>query len=192
MRKSSNLIIGVRTKRLFYISNGDPSWDAGSLVNVVHSDFRLTHYICASTKYLPIQEDPSKFFPSKTGKPRETKAQSRGERGLQRRYVPGDAFTKLNVDEINLEIEAEEVKRKYKEKKSEAARRHYHTKKQVDKLDVTDNDRHYEEPVTPARIPSVDVAQRPLADILRTPSATSSSPVAKRYKTVSEDRKLSC
>lgn len=117
------------TKKLFYVSNGDPSWDASLFVNVVRNDFHITHYVCAPTKYLPIQEDPSKFFPNKTNKPREVKAQSRGERGLQRRYLPDDTFTKLNAEEINLEIEAEEVKRKFKEQKNISARRHYHTKK---------------------------------------------------------------
>ncbi|CAH0384064.1 unnamed protein product [Bemisia tabaci] len=74
------------------------------------------------------QEDPSKFFPTKCNRPREVKAQSRGERGLQRRYVPDDTFTKLDREEINLEIEAEAVKQKYKEQKGVSSRRHYHTK----------------------------------------------------------------
>ncbi|CAH0383562.1 unnamed protein product [Bemisia tabaci] len=117
------------SKRLFYISNGDPSWDAASFIHVLREDFHITHYICATQKNLPIPEDPSKFFPTKTNQIREVKAQSRGERGLQRRYVPGDNFMALNKEQLNLEIEAEANKQDYLKQKKMPERRHYHTKK---------------------------------------------------------------
>lgn len=65
------------------------------------------------SNHLPIQEDPSKFIVYKGDKTREVKPQSRGERGLRRRYVDDDEFIKLNRAAISLELEAEAVKQDF-------------------------------------------------------------------------------
>lgn len=116
-------------RKLFYVSNGDPSWDVGSLINSIRLDFQVTHYVCATQKNLPIQEETSMFVSYKEGGTREVKPQSRDERGLQRRYVEGDDFNKLNRTAISFELEAEAVKQDFLKKKILASRKHYHTKK---------------------------------------------------------------
>lgn len=110
-----------------YLSNGDSNWDPTALINDIKSDWTLTQYICATKNVTPVQEDPPKIATDR-GRIREVKAQSRGERSTQKRYVKGEVFFKLDKEAIGLEIAAETVKQNFLADQA-ANRRHYHTKK---------------------------------------------------------------
>nr|XP_018906199.1 PREDICTED: uncharacterized protein LOC109036445 [Bemisia tabaci] len=100
-----------QSKKLYYISNGDPSWDPAVLINDIRLDFQLTQYIAATKKHVPVAEDPPKVATVQNGV-REVEAQSRGERSMRKRYVIEDDFYKLDRDAIPLKIEAENDKTK--------------------------------------------------------------------------------
>ncbi|CAH0775632.1 unnamed protein product [Bemisia tabaci] len=112
-------------KRIYYASNGDPSWDATNLISVVSGVWTLTHFVTATKRNLPVAEDEAKL--AKDGS-KNVPAQTRGERSTAKRYADNPKFHRLDNEAIQLEIEAEEVKRKYLEEKLHP-RRHYHTKK---------------------------------------------------------------
>ncbi|CAH0395178.1 unnamed protein product [Bemisia tabaci] len=171
-----------QSKKLYYISNGDPSWDPAVLINDIRLDFQLTQCIAATKKHVPVAEDPPKVATVQNGV-REVEAQSRGERSMRKRYVIEDDFYKLDCDAIPLEIEAETIKQNFLTEKKYESRGHYHSKKDQAQMEDFDLLKDFN-PVQDEAILSDLSASRPIAPAPRPPKVKNDPTSRRRSPTL--------